>query len=378
LKIFTKSLPIIRFDLELYQMKIAILSPPWIAIPPEGYGGVEKVVADLTENLVQMGHQVMLFATGDSRTKANLRYEFEKALGNNLFLKNNIYIYLQHLHQFFKIINQEKFDIIHNHMQYAAQYLLDLQTTPFVHTLHGAFYKNLKAPSGFIEEKIETLLRFKHHPYISISNNQRMDLPQLNYIKTIYNGINPQDFKPVTKKKNYLAWIGRITYNKGVDIAIKVAAKAGIPLKIAAFIDKGDFEYFNNKIKPLIKETKTEFVDEIKDKKVKNQFLGEAIATLFPIRWHEPFGIVMIESMACGTPVVAFNKGSVSEVIEDKKTGFIVENEDQMITALKKISTIDPLYCHQYAITNFSTQKMTKDYLEAYQIVINKFKNNEK
>jgi len=359
-------------------MRIAILSPPWIPIPPKGYGGVEKVVVDLTENLVQMGHDVMLFATGDSKTKANLRYEFEKALGNNLFLKNNIYIYLNHLNKFFKIIKQEKFDIIHNHMQYTAQYFLDFQTIPFIHTLHSAFYKNLKAPSGFIKEKIKTLLKFRHHPYISISNNQRMDFPQLNYIKTIYNGINTKEFKPIIKKKNYLAWIGRITYNKGVDIAIKVAAKVGIPLKIAAFIDKGDFEYFNSEIKPLIKRTKTEMIGEIKDEKVKNQFLGEAIATLFPIRWHEPFGIVMIESMASGTPVIAFNKGSVPEVIEDKKTGFIVENENQMIKALKKISTIDPLYCHQYATTNFSTQKMTKDYLEAYQIVINKFKNNEK
>jgi len=359
-------------------MKIAILSPPWIAIPPKGYGGVEKVVADLTENLVQMGHQVMLFATGDSKTKAYLEYEFKTALGNNLFLKNNIYIYLKHLHKFFKIIKQEKFDIIHNHMQYIAQYYLDLQSIPFINTLHGAFYKDLKAPSGFVKEKIDTLIRFKHHPYVSISNNQRTGLPQLNYIKTIYNGINPNEFKPITKKKNYLVWIGRITYNKGVDIAIKVAAKAGIPLKIAAFIDKGDLDYFNNEIKPLMKKTKTEMIGEIKDNKVKNQFLGEAIATLFPIRWHEPFGIVMIESMACGTPVIAFNKGSVPEVIEDKKTGFIVENENEMIKAIKNISTIDPWYCHQYAITNFSTQKMTKNYLEAYQIVITKFKNNEK
>ncbi len=358
-------------------MKIAILSTPWISVPPKGYGGIELVVSNLTEELVKKGHDVMLFATGDSKTSANLRFYYKKNLGNDLFLKKNPYYLLNHLHAFFKIIKKEKFDIIHNNAQYIPQFFLDIQNTPFINTLHGAFYKNLIAPSGLNEEKRKILLKFKSHPYVSISNNQRIGLPELNYIKTIYNGIKPEEFKIQTNKGNYLAWIGRVTPNKGLDIVIKVAKKVGLPLKISAFIDSGDKDYFDNKIKPFLNDKNIEFVGEIKNPEEKSDFLGNAKAFLFPIRWHEPFGIVMVEAMACGTPVIAFNKGSVPEVIEDKKTGFIVETEKEMINAVKKIDSIDRKYCHQYAISKFSVEKMTNDYLEAYQIAINQFKNRK-
>lgn len=353
-------------------MKIAILAPPWIAIPPIGYGGIEQVVYNLTENLVKKGHKVMLFATGDSKTSAQLRFVYKKSLGNNWLIKQNPYVFLEHIYGFLKEINKEKYDIIHNHAQYIPQFFLDLQKTPYIHTLHGAFYKNLESPSGLINYKRKVLLKFKNHPYVSISNYQRTALPELNYIKTVYNGIDPKNFKLGSGKNGYLAWLGRITPNKGVDIAIRVANKLKIPLKIAAFVDQGaDGEYFKKEIEPLIiKSSYIELIKEISNPEEKTEFLGNAIATLFPIRWHEPFGLVMVESMASGTPVIAFNKGSVPEVIENGKTGFIVNNEEEMIEAVKKINTIDRKYCYQYAISNFNVDKMVEGYEKAYKKVI--------
>lgn len=355
-------------------MKIAVLSTPWITIPPIGYGGIELVINNLVEGLVKKGHQVMLFATGDSKTSARLEYFYNKALGNDLSLKINPYIILNHLHKFFSLVKKEKFDIIHNHTQYIGMFFCDLQNTPFVHTLHGAYYKNLQAPSGFIDSKRKVLWQFRHHPFISISNNQRLGMPELNYIATIYNGIKANEFKLGKGDGGYLAWLGRITSNKGVDIAINIAKKINLPLKIAAFLDKGaDNEYFEKEIKPLIEKNKdiVEVVGEIKNPAQKTEFLGKALATLFPIRWHEPFGLVMVESMASGTPVIAFDKGSVREVVENNKTGFIVNTEEEMISAIKMIKKIDRSYCHQYAITKFSTEKMVDDYEKAYYKVIN-------
>lgn len=356
-------------------MKIAILSTPWVAVPPAGYGGIELVVANLTEGLVKKGHEVLLFATGDSRTSARLEYYYDKALGNDLYLKNNPYYLLNHVHAFFNLIKKEKFDIIHNNAQYFPMYFLDLIDTPFLHTLHGAFYKDLKSPEGFTEKKRQLLQQFKHHAFVSISDNQRQGLPELNYIKTVYNGIKPEDFSFYPNKGKYLAWLGRITPNKGVDTAIKVAKSAGIPLKLAAFIDPGDQQYFNEKIKPML-DSNTELIGEIKDIKQKADFFGQALAMLFPIRWHEPFGLVMIEAMACGTPVIGFKKGSVPEIIQNGKSGFVVETEDKMLEAVKKVSQIDRSYCREHAINNFSVDKMVDGYLEAYKITINQHKKS--
>ncbi len=355
-------------------MKIAILSTPYIAVPPVGYGGIELVVHNLTEKLVEKGHQVLLFATGDSLTKAKLAYYYPKAVGNNLEVKNNSLIIVPHLHAFFKLIEKEDIDIIHNNCQYEAMFFCDLQKKPFIHTLHGAFYKNLKSPSGLNELKRKILKMFKHHPFISISNNQRIGLPDLNYIKTIYNGINIEKFHLGDGKGNYLAYLGRITPNKGVEVAIKIAKKLNIPLKIAAFVDKGDMDYFKNIILPQVNKN-IEFLGEIKSEKEKSEFFGRAKAFIFPIQWHEPFGLVMIEAMACGTPVIAFNKGSVPEVVVNNKTGFIVESEEEMIEAIKKIDSIDRQECRKHVEKNFTVEKMVNDYLEAYKIVINNFKN---
>lgn len=357
-------------------MKIAILSTPWIAIPPKGYGGIESVVNNLTEELVKRGHEVYLFATGDSKTKAKLFFYYKKSLGNNLYLKQIPYIYLLHINSFLELCQKEKFDIIHNNFQYAPMFFLEFTNTPFIHTLHGAYYKTLTSPTLHNTQLVsvvrQTLQKFHYHPYISISNNQREGLKKLNYIRTIYNGVDPKNFNFHKKSGNYLAWLGRITPNKGLDIAIKIAKKIKIPLKIAGFIDPGDRDYFEKKIKPLL-DKNVEFFGEIKTPKEKSDFFGNALATLFPIRWHEPFGIVMLESMVCGTPIIAFNKGSVPEVVKNGETGFIVENEEEMIQKIEKVKKIKREKCREHVIKNFTVEKMTSDYLEAYQIAINSY-----
>lgn len=352
-------------------MRIALLSTPYIAIPPQGYGGIELVVHHLSEGLIKKGHEVFLFATGDSKTKAKLGFYYKKAIGNKLEYKNQSFVILPHLHQFFKFIEDKKIDIIHNHCGYEAMYLLDLQKVPFVHTLHGAFYKGLKSPSGVNEKKRKILKTFKNHPFVSISNQQRQGMPDLNYIKTVYNGIKIDDFPFKKKPGQYLVYLGRITPNKGLDIAIKVAKKINLPLRISGYIDPGDKPYFQKKILPLIKDNKKiKLMNEFKSKKEKAKFFGNALCFLFPIRWHEPYGIVMVESMATGTPVVAFNKGSVPEVIKDKKTGFIVNDEDEMIEAIKKIDLINRLDCRKHVEDNFTIEKMVNNYIKVYEQVI--------
>jgi glycosyltransferase involved in cell wall biosynthesis len=353
-------------------MKIAILSTPWIAVPPVGYGGIELVVSNLAEGLVKRGHDVTLFATGDSKTQGNLQYIHKEALGNNLLKKSNPYYMLEHIHAFMRYVESHPVDIIHNNSQYIPQFFLDLfSKTPFVHTLHGAFYKDLESPSGNIPEIRRVLTSFKNHHYVSISDYQRTALQELDYVATVYNGINPDEFSFCSENRGYLVWLGRVTKNKGVDTAIKVAKKIGMPLKIGAFVDQGDKQYFDETIRPLLDDN-VQFIGEVTDNEQKSKLLGEASAFLFPIRWHEPFGLVMVEAMACGTPVIAFNKGSVSEIIEDGKTGFIVENEDEMVQAVGKINTIDRAECRKQVLSKFTVDHMVDGYIDAYQKVVSK------
>lgn len=352
-------------------MNIALLSGPWIAVPPEGYGGIEVVVSHLAEGLVKRGHDVTVFATGDSHTSAHLSYYFDTARGNDWDVKENPYTLLFHLHEFFDVVRKKHVDIIHNHAQYIPQFFLDLQDTPFVHTLHGAFYEDLVAPSGYISEKRDVLKRFKSQPYVSISNKQREGMNDLNYIQTVYNGVDISHYSFTKQPSNYLAWLGRITPNKGVDTAIHVAKKAGIPLKISAVVDETDREYFEKTIQPLL-DKDVEFIGQLKTGEEKSAFLGNAVATLFPIRWHEPFGLVMAESMACGTPVVGFNKGSVPEVVVHGKTGYVVETEDDMVEAVGKIDAIDRQTCRNHVEKHFSVDAMVDGYVEVYEKVIAK------
>ena len=355
-------------------MRIALLSTPYIALPPRGYGGIELVVHHLSEGLVKRGHEVFLFSTGDSKTSSYLGFYYKKAIGNKLEYKNQSFIIIPHLHQFFKFIADKNIDIIHNHCGYEALYFLDLQKIPFVTTLHGAFYKGLKSPSGLNDKKRRTLQIFKNHPYVSISNQQRQGMPDLNYIKTVYNGIEINDFPFYKNHGRYLAFLGRITPNKGLDIAIKVSQKVNLPLKISGYIDPGDRDYFQKNIVPLIKNNKNiTLLGEFKSKKEKARFLGNALCLLFPIRWHEPYGIVMAEAMATGTPVIAFNKGSTREVIADKKTGFIVKNEQEMVQAIKNIYQIDRFECRKRVESNFTVDIMVDNYLKVYRNVLTNY-----
>ena len=359
-------------------MRIAQLLAPWLPVPPPGYGGIEVVVSDLTEELVRRGHEVTLFATGDAKTSAKLSFVFPKALGNDGNLKKNPFTILSQILPAFKRAGE--FDLIHSHSLGQTMYLAELVKTPVLHTLHGTITQGDTSP-----EKYALYKEFSQQNYVSISNSQRLGLPELNFVKTVYNGINLEKFPLGLGKRNYLAWLGRITPKKGVVEAIKVSQAVGLPLKIAAFIDPVDQAFFETEVKPLLTK-EIEFLGEL-DALGRAKFLSEALALLFPIKWQEPFGLVMVEAMACGTPVIAFNRGSVAEVVVNDQTGYVVEGSvpldpgkidtqgvERMATAVKKIMSLDSLNaqslrkaCRLHVETKFTIKAMVDGYEEVYQ-----------
>ncbi len=361
-------------------MKIALISTPWIKVPPVGYGGTEAVVTNLTEGLVKKGHNVTLFATGDSITKAGLEFLYPRALGNDLNLKVNAYYQLDHIYHFFKNVAPAGFDIIHNHNGRIPCFFLDLQETPFIHTLHGSYNTNLDDKSHINREARNTLLKFRHHPYISISNKQREDIPELNFIATVYNSIQLEKFPFNPEGGDRIVWLGRVSPTKGVDTLINTAVSANKPLALSLFVDRGEQEYFKNTIQPLLKHPLITVVDEIKDEKRKNGFLAGGRLFLFPINWDEPFGLVMIEAMATGTPVVAYNRGSVAEIIKDGETGFIVDparGVDGLQEAIEKIYALPEAQyqqmrknCRRHVENNFTVEKMVERYEDAYEKIL--------
>jgi len=297
-------------------MRIAQIAPPWVAVPPTGYGGVERIISELTEELVRRGHEVTLFATGDSKTSGTLSSYYKQAIGNDGYKKGNAFTTL--LHTFPAFTRASSFDIIHSHDPMTL-FFGSLIGKPYVHTIHGTLVE------GEIDEgKRKAYKLCSHLPFVSISNNQRKGIPELNYVSTVYNGIDIHEFSFSDKKGTYLCWFGRITPKKGVVEAIKIARAVGIPLKIAAVIDPIDQPFFDRWVKPEIDNTTVQFIGEITENE-RSEFLKNALALLFPIRWHEPFGLVMVEAMACGTPVVATHFGSTPEVIEEGVTGYVVE-----------------------------------------------------
>ena len=338
-------------------MRIAQVSPLFEAVPPKLYGGTERVVWWLTEELVQMGHDVTLFASGDSVTSAKLDPMIAQAIRLDPSVKDWIAYYIRMM----ELIRRraDEFDAIHFHTDYFPFSLFSRQPTPFVTTMHG----RLDLPE--FKVVYETFLDV---PLVSISNNQRLPLPRQNWVKTVHHGMPSELLIPQQVKQDYFAFLGRISPEKGVDRAIRVAAKCGMKLKIAAKVDNADKDYYENEIKPLIAQGHVEFIGEINDAQ-KPVFLSGASALMFPIDWPEPFGLVMIESMACGTPVVAYRRGSVPEVIDHGLTGFVIDpgDEDAFVAAAKQVGTLSRAKVRAQFERRFTARRMAEDYLSVYE-----------
>jgi glycosyltransferase involved in cell wall biosynthesis len=345
-------------------MRIAQVAPLTEAVPPRLYGGTERVVYWLTEELVALGHEVTLFASGDSRTSGKLDATWPKALRLDGSVRDPNALHMLMLERVRQKCDDEEFDFLHFHLDYYPFSLFARQPTPFVTTLHG----RLDLP-----EHQPVFATFSKIPLVSISNAQRRPVPKANFINTIYHGLPEKLLTPQPVKPSYLAVLGRIAPEKGVDRAIRIAIRCGIPLKIAAKVDRADQEYYDAIIKPMMDHPLVEFIGEIGDHE-KADFLSGAIGLLLPIDWPEPFGLVMIEAMACGTPVIAYNRGSVPEIIDDGKTGFIVEDEISAVADVGRLGELDRQAIRTHFETRFTARRMALDYVNTYQGMIDAVK----
>jgi len=352
------------------KLRIAQLVPPFVEVPPKKYGGTELIAHHLTEGLVRRGHRVTLFASGDSKTKAKLISLFPEALYIKGISWQDPFSSLLHSISCFE--RAKEFDIIHNHSHYWGFCLSALVETKVITTYHGDFNTALEAK----DTRAKILKRFKETSIVSISNSQRrVKGLKLNFVATIYNGIETTKFQFSKKPGKYLVWMGRITPKKGVVEAIEIAKRAGLPLKMAAKIDKNhqpDVDFYNTKVKPLIDGKKIKYIGEIGGYKQKSDFFKNAIALLNPIKWEEPFGLVMAEAMACGCPVVAFDRGSVKELIKDKKTGFVVKNIKEATEALRNIKEIKRSDCRSWCVKMFDKERMIDQYEKLYYKLLKK------
>jgi glycosyltransferase involved in cell wall biosynthesis len=339
-------------------MKIAQVSPLMEAVPPKLYGGTERIVSYIADELAALGHDVTLFASGDSTTKARLEAAWPRALRLDETMRDYLAPHIIMLQMVAE--RAAEFDIIHSHMDYLAFPIFRHTGVPFVTTLHG----RLDLP-----ELGPLYNAFGDVPVVSISDAQREPLPHANFIATVHHGIPSRLLTPGSGAGGYLAFIGRISPEKAPDAAIRIAAASGMKLKIAAKVDAVDREYFTTRIAPLLKEPDVEYIGEISDAE-KSAFLGNAAGLIFPIAWREPFGLAMIEAMACGTPVIALRRGSVPEVIDDGVTGFIVDDEAQAAAAAQRLHELDRLRVRHVFEVRFSVRRMTEDYLSIYRRLI--------
>ncbi|HEU4661820.1 MAG TPA: glycosyltransferase family 4 protein [Pseudolabrys sp.] len=339
-------------------MRIAQVAPLTEAIPPKLYGGTERVVYWLTEELVALGNDVTLFASGDSRTSAKLEASWPRALRLDGSIRDPNALHMVMLERVRQ--RSDDFDLLHFHLDYYPFPIFTRQATPFITTLHG----RLDLP-----ELQPIFSTFSNVPLISISNSQRRPVRSANWLKTIYHGVPEKLLTPRPIKPGYLAVLGRIAPEKSVDRAIRIAKRCGIPLKIAAKVDRVDQEYYDEIIKPMIDGPNVEYIGEIGDHE-KSDFLSGAIALLVTIDWPEPFGLVMIEAMACGTPVIAFNRGSVPEVVDENVTGFIVEDEISAVNAVDRIPLLDRRQVRARFEERFTARRMAMDYLAAYRSIM--------
>ena len=336
-------------------MRIAQIAPLHEAVPPKLYGGTERVVSFLTEELVAQGHDVTLFASGDSVTSAKLEPVWPRALRLAPTIRDAIAPQMLMMEAVRR--RADDFDLLHFHLDYWSFSLFSRQRTPYVTTMHG----RLDLPEW---QPLFNL--FNNAPLVSISDAQRRPLPQARYVGTVLHGLPENLLTPQPGPKDYLAFLGRIAPEKGPDKAIRIARACGIPLKIAAKVDRVDQAYFDEVIRPMLAGGGVEMIGEINDAQ-KPEFLSGAKALLMPIDWPEPFGLVMIESMACGTPVIAFNRGSVPEIVEDGVSGFIVEDERGAMSAVNRLSTLSRGTVRQRFEDRFTARRMAEDYLAIYR-----------
>ncbi|HJS85774.1 MAG TPA: glycosyltransferase family 4 protein [Acetobacteraceae bacterium] len=335
-------------------MRIAQIAPLTEAVPPRLYGGTERVVSYLTEDLVRQGHDVTLFASGDSVTTARLHACWPCALRFDAGLSDPQAPHILMLETVFE--QAEQFDMLHFHLDYFPFPLFSRQRVPLVNTLHG----RLDLP-----ELIPIFDRFRRVPVVSISDAQRRPMPNANFVRTVHHGLPPNLLAPRPAKPAYLAFLGRISPEKSPERAIRIARRAGIPLKIAAKVDRVDEAYYRERIRPLIDGRHVELVGEIGDAD-KPEFLSGAIALLAPIDWPEPFGLAMIEAMACGTPVIAFNRGSAPEVVDHGLTGFVVADEASAVAAIPAAASLPRPAIRRRFEERFSVSRMTAQYLDLY------------
>jgi glycosyltransferase involved in cell wall biosynthesis len=335
-------------------MRIAQVAPLFESVPPKYYGGTERVVSYLTEELVRQGHDVTLFASGDSITQANLVATSRRSLRLDKHCIDQLAHQILMLERVVR--SAASFDVIHFHIDYLHFPYSRRHATPHLTTLHG----RLDIPD------LRPLYReFRDMPVVSISAAQREPLPFANWIGTVHHGL-PQDlYRFRAEPGDYLAFVGRVAPEKRVDRAIEIAKRVGLPLRIAAKVDTIDREYFENVVEPLLRDPLIEYIGEIGDGE-KQEFLGHARVLLFPIDWPEPFGLVMIEALACGTPVIAFRGGSVPEVIEHGRTGFIVDDLDDAVAATRRVGELSRQRCRQAFDERFTASRMAHDYLELY------------
>lgn len=341
-------------------MRIAQVSPVWERVPPLKYGGIELVVYLLTEELVRRGHEVHLFASGDSQTSGKLESVYPVAQRQ---LLGNVIPDLLHVSQAF--LRASEFDVIHNHTGHTGIAFANFVSTPVLTTLHGIFTD--------VNKPFFTKFRDTGY-YNSISDEQTRGLPSLNYVGTVYNAIDVTSYPYRSNKKDYFVSLGRVCDLKGTHLAVEVTKRAGERLIIAGKIDPGqDTEYFQEKVEPNVDGDQVVFLGEITEEE-KRLLLRDAKGFVFPLQWSEPFGLVMIEAMACGTPVISFPYGAVPEVVKNKETGFIVNSINEMVDAVKKIDQIEPEKCRKHVEKKFGVFRMVDEYEKIYKNISRKHK----
>jgi glycosyltransferase involved in cell wall biosynthesis len=336
-------------------MRIAQVAPLYESVPPARYGGTERIVSYLTEELVREGHEVTLFASGDSRTRARLVAGSPRALRTDPECRDPLARHFLLLERVFE--EARRFDVIHYHLDYMHFPFSRRSNVPHLTTLHGRQdHPDLAA----------LYAEFDDIPLVSISNSQRRPIPGANWRATVPHGVPEELYRPGAGRGGYLAFLGRMSKEKRPDRAIEIARATGLPLRMAAKVDAADRPYFENEIVPLLRRSRdVHFYEEIGEED-KNEFLGDAAALLFPIDWPEPFGLVLIEALACGTPIVAFRAGAVDEIVEPGETGFVVESVAEAVEAVDRIHRIDRRRCRLAFERRFTAARMARDYGRVY------------